>query len=201
VGFGDRTYVGPRLVDAGPGWLPEELAAVLEQVNGFVAFGGGFHLRGVCEEPKWHSLQRAWTGDSAFAARYAAVRADDVPLAQDALGDQFLLRGSRVYRLWAETGDVEALGPGLDGFLEAVQRDPIATLSLEPLQRFERDGGRLEPGELLAAYPPFCTKEAEDGVSLRAVPALDRLAWLADFAAQIGAAPEDGRHAGRNAHE
>ncbi len=42
--------------------------------------------------------------------------------------------------------------------------------------------GPLAPGQLPSVYPPFCTKEAADGVSLSAVAAEDRLAFLADFA-------------------
>jgi len=186
--FENVTFVGPPVDDpALLDDLPTELGDILRQVNGAVAFRGGFHLRGACTAPAWHSLRAAWRGPESVAARYpAAVRAADVPFAQDALGDQFLLRDGTVHRLAAETGDLEALGVSLGAFLERVGANAVEYLALAPLLAFERDtGGRLEPGQLLSAYPPFCTKEAAAGVSLRAVPAGERLAFLADFARQV----------------
>ena len=43
---------------------------------------------------------------------------------------------------------------------------------------------------MLNVYPPFCTKEAENGVSLAAVPASERLHFLAELARQM---PPDGQ--------
>lgn len=38
-------------------------------------------------------------------------------------------------------------------------------------------------------YPPFCTRESGEGVSLAAVPATERLDFLADLARRL---PPDG---------
>jgi len=37
----------------------------------------------------------------------------------------------------------------------------------------------------LQAYPPFCTKEAASGVSLRAISKMEALAFLAEFSRQV----------------
>jgi hypothetical protein len=66
-------------------------------------------------------------------------------------------------------------------FLDRACADPVGYLGLEPLLRF---GGHLEAGQLLSVYPPFCTRESADGVSIRAVAAHDRLAFLSTFGAQ-----------------
>lgn len=55
---------------------------------------------------------------------------------------------------------------------------------MHPLLRFEREGNRLEPGQVLQAYPPCCTKEAANGVSLRATSAVEAFAYLAEFSRQ-----------------
>lgn len=167
--------------------LPPELAGVLRQTNGLVAFGGALHLRGVCDEPAWHSLHAAWRGPEAFAVRYRSVRPDDVPFAQDALGDQYLLRHGVVWRLSAEIDDAESLGVSLVEFLDRVSAGPLECLNLGPFAAFRRDGGRLAPGELLSVYPPLVvqTDDAMGGYSCRAVPAADRLRFLANLAAQI----------------
>jgi hypothetical protein len=165
--------------------VPPALAGFLRETNGLMAFRGGLHIRGACVAPLWHSLRHAWLGPESIAARYSSVQAADVPFAEDALGDQFLLRGEHVVRLLAETGEMEELGVTLPAFLERACEDPIGYLSLEPLLQFEAEGGRLQPGQLLSVYPPFCTKESADGVSLRGISALDRLGFLSTFAAQI----------------
>ena len=180
------SYEGPRLthLSALEG-LPEDYAELLAMINGFVQFGGGLHVRGAGDGPDWHVLATVRAVPLALHALYPAVTEDDLPFGQDVMGDQFLLRAGQVHRLYGETGELESLNVSLTDFLAAAQADPIGTLSLEPLAQFYHEGGTLEPGQLLNVYPPFCTEEAKAGVSLKAVPALERLRFLADFSRQI----------------
>jgi hypothetical protein len=188
------TFTGPPLDDEEVlARLPADLVGLLRQINGFIQFEGGLHVRGACRAPAWHSLRDAWEGEAAFHRLYPEVRPEDVPFAEDCLGDQFLLRDGQVWRLWAETGEIESLEVGWSGFFEAVQADPVEYLSLYPLLQFQREGGRLEPGQLLAAFPPFCTKESADGVSLRAIVADERRRFLAELAMQLRDVPDGGK--------
>jgi hypothetical protein len=170
--------------------LPSEYAATLHEINGFVAFDGGFHLRGICEEPAWHSLLAAWHGEEALHRLFPALLDSDVPFAEDCMGDQFVLRDSVVHRLAAETGVLQPMSLSWSQFFAALLADAFAFLQLHPLVQFQREGGHLEPGQLLNAYPPFITKEAADGVSLAAVPAHERIHFLSDFARQLASAGE-----------
>jgi hypothetical protein len=184
------TFVGPpvdepSMLDV----LPEDLRKLLAQVNGFIQFNGGLHVRGVCQTPAWHSLFEAWMGAEAFHSRYAAVSRQDIPFAQDSVGDQFLLRNGSVIKLFAETGEIEEQKLPLMAFLALVQSKPVETLSLEPLIQFRTEGNMLQPGELLNVYPPFCAVESESGVSLAAVPAFQRQRFLADLSAQLTHVP------------
>ncbi|MEM1130411.1 MAG: SMI1/KNR4 family protein [Pseudomonadota bacterium] len=151
--------------------LPESLVSVLTSLNGFVQFGGGLHLRGACIEPAWHSLRRAWLGPGSINDLFPAVHQDWVPFAEDCVGDQFLLNSKDVIRLPAETGELEEMGLALGEFLRRANTDPIGFLAMEPLLQFRQDQGDLPDGHLVHAYPPFCTEEAANGVSLGAVPA------------------------------
>lgn len=187
------TFTGPPLDDEELlNRLPGNLAGLLRQINGFIQFHGGLHVRGACLAPAWHSLRDACEGAAAFHRLYPAVRPDDIPFAEDCMGDQFLLREGGLLKLAAETGDVEELGMALGGFFDAVATDPIEVLALQPLLQFQMDGGSVEPGQLLAAYPPFCTKEAANGVSLAAIATEERRHLLAVFAAQLREVPEGG---------
>ena len=165
--------------------LPKPLRGLLKQLNGFILHQGGLHVRGACDEPEWHSLRRVWTGPSALHELYNVVFAEDIPFGQDCVGDQFLLREENVVRLLAETGELEELNLGLHDFLRRATKDPDETLGMSPLKQFENSGERLQPGQLLHVYPPFCTKESASGVSLRPVSALELIGWHADFAQQI----------------
>jgi hypothetical protein len=187
----DETYVGPPIDDPGQlERLPEAFASLLRKKNGFIWFRGGLHMRGACMAPTWHSLHVASVGGVAFHQLYWNVRVTDVPFAEDCMGDQFLLRDAEVVRLAAETGEIASLGIGPDEFLAQVERDPLEFLQMQPLLRFEAEGGRLVPGELLAAYPPFFAQQAGEGVSLRAISADERRRFLADIANQIRHLPD-----------
>ena len=186
------SYIGPDLDTTSPalGLLPPELAGLLEQVNGFVQFDGGLHVRGICQSPVWHGLAHVMSGPSALHAQYCALLATDVPFAQDCVADQFFLRDGIVWKLWAETGEVKKLDLGLMEFLAAAEADPAGFLEMHPLLRFHMDGGRLQPGQVLHVYPPFCTKESGKGVSLKAVPCEDAITFLAEFAQQLSCLPD-----------
>jgi len=193
MSFERVTYTGPTIDDAGLlAQLPSELSALLLEENGLVAYGGGFHIRGVAREPTWHSLRHAWLGADSIAIHYAEVQPADIPFAEDALGDQFLWREGLVHRLSSETGEVIALNVDLPEFVMSVQRAPGEYLSLEPLQAFEATGNRLLPGQLLSVYPPYCVSH-ESIRSMRAVSSGEHLRFLASFARQIGDLPDGSR--------
>ena len=155
-------YVGPSTDDRDIlERLPAEYCTLLAQANGYVAYHGGLHVRGACLSPDWHSLRAAWDGERAVHRLWPAVSPNDVPFAQDALGDQFVLRHDQVHRLAAETGELESLGVDLLGFDAAVRSDPVEYLNLAPLEAFRAAGGVLQPGQLLSVYPPYCFEGAE----------------------------------------
>jgi hypothetical protein len=184
------TYTGPEFSDSELlKDLPPQLAAVLVLDNGFVAARGGFHMRGACREPLWHSLRAAWTGPESVRSRYPDVRETDIPFAEDALGDQFLLRDGNVYRLAAETGEIESVEATLEEFLARVANDAFEYLNLQPLLNFEQRGGRLAPGELLNVYPPYCVKSEKER-SYCAISADQHLRFLARLAAEIRHLPD-----------
>jgi hypothetical protein len=171
--------------------LPQDLRQLLAGMNGFIMFDGGLHIRGACPEPEWHSLRKVWEGALALSALYPVIRPDDVPFAEDCMGDQFVLRDGVVHRLAAETGELSSLEAGAFDFLDKAQEDPTEYLCLQPLLQFQQEQGRsISPGELLDANPFFCMAESEEGVQLEAVPALERLSFLAHVAGQISKLPD-----------
>lgn len=174
-------YTGPELGDgADLEMLPESLQALLQVSNGMIAFDGGLHLRGIGAVPDWHSIDEVWTGEHALHRVYSELLPTDVPFAQDCVGDQYLLRDGKVIKLMAEMGYLEPFAEDLREFLTKACDDPVGYLDLEPLTIFQEDEGELEPGMSLHVYPPFCSQEAEEGVTLSAIPTLKRLEFLFD---------------------
>ena len=184
------TFRGPTIDDESLlDELPEHLASLLRSINGFILCGGGLHVRGASISPEWHSLRSAWHGEQALHSLYDAVETSDIPFAQDCVGDQFLLRGDSVLTLSAETGEVGAKANDLASFLEAANADPERFLSMAPLLALQGQGETLAPGQLIHAYPPFCTQQAAQGVSLKAVSAHEVIYFHAQLASQL---PKDG---------
>lgn len=171
--FPGQTYPGAPLDDIGVlEAIPSEYAQLLAQSNGFVAFGGGLHVRGACTAPDWHSIRVAMEGSDALHRLFPAIDAGDTPFAQDALGNQFVLRGGAVHRLAAAAGAVnvvEILSHDIVAFLTRCLEDPASMLPLDALAALRGAGGRLSPGELL---------DVSDGEP-RVVPALARIRALA----------------------
>lgn len=165
--------------------LPMDLQQLLAQRNGFVAFRGGLHVRGACVEPRWHSLRAAMEGPESFTARFRTVKPDDVPFAEDVFGDQFLLRDGTVFKLDSYADQLTPVADDLVDFFGKVQEDPITLLELGHLAQFESSGETLRPGELLMEWPPFVVEGSEKGVTLRRIPASERLEFLADIAKQL----------------
>jgi hypothetical protein len=186
-------FIGPSLDPHSPALLdlPRDLADLLRQVNGFVQFGGGLHVRGICPSLPWHHLGTIFSGVSALHTMYPALSSSDVPFAQDCVADQFFLRDGSVWKLWSETGDVNPLDVSLASFLAAATQAPVDFLEMQPLLQFQQEGGALEPGQVLHVYPPFCTKESAKGVSLRAVGCDEALAFLSDFSRQLSGLPDE----------
>ena len=83
------TFRGPELREsAALSELPAGYADLLREINGYVAFGGGFRLRGFCDASLWHSITEAWRGARALHRIFPVVRDSDLPFGQDCMGGQ-----------------------------------------------------------------------------------------------------------------
>lgn len=181
--FTGITYRGGEIEDrdiyeAMPGILQD----FYEQSNGLIAFEGGLQIHGCVNSPNWFSLRNAM----AFVHdNYDAVRPDDIPFAQDCLGDHYVLSGETVVHLNGETGEIDPLEITFEQFLIQACEDAVDFLSLQPLEMFRANGGVIEPGELLNVYPPFSMQSDDQDYDLKVIDAMEQRNFLADYYAQI----------------
>jgi len=56
-------------------------------------------VRGAVTSPDWHSIRVMLEGPDALHCLYSQILPDDIPFAEDCVGDQFCLRSSEVIRL------------------------------------------------------------------------------------------------------
>lgn len=159
------------------------LGALYRACNGFVWDHGALHLRGWTDDPPWHDLAAAWRGPESFATRYPAVQPNDIPFAQDCMGDQFLWREGRILTLYAESGELEQVAEDVEAFFQRILEDPRGFLSYNPSMK-------LKPGELWHVTPPFCTQAEDEERSYRACPALEVIDWHAELARVVSTLEE-----------
>lgn len=183
------TWTGPEINE----WpllnsLPASLGGVLRQYNGFIACAGGFHLRGICSIPDWHSLQAALAGPRAIHKLFPSVRSTDIPFAEDCYGDQFFLRDLNVWMLDAETGELRNLDLSVKELFGAVANRPVEFLGLQPLVSFQEQGHQLAPDQSLLCWPPVATRQAKEGLTVKAVGRNQHLEFLSHVARQLAAA-------------
>lgn len=187
------TFIGPSLSEETErqllDLLPPSLASILRTINGFVALGGAIHLRGICQEPAWHSLALVWRGEYALSTLFKNITPDDIPFAEDYLGNQFFLRGDEVYKLTGETGDIANVGLDIAQFLADIAHGGPNIVEMDILQKYWDSGHDLQPGYLLNIYPPLCTAESQRHIQVAAAPALEEIRYLSDVARQISRLP------------
>ncbi|MEM1221806.1 MAG: hypothetical protein AAGH40_03520 [Verrucomicrobiota bacterium] len=166
--------------------LPKELHDLVADSGGFIVHHGAIHFRGCTEAPKWNSIREVYWGDGSLKMKYPQIDVDDIPFAHDQVGDFYLWRNEEIFHLDSETGDVSRFEHSFDLFIKGIEENIEEYLQIS-LDR------RLEPGRALHVYPPFCTAEASDGVSMRDVSVEELIEFHADFAKQIRDIPEGGK--------
>jgi hypothetical protein len=166
--------------------LPADLVRLLSHRNGFIVHDGAVHVRGACLTPDWHSLRVAWRGPKSFSVLYPEVKPSDIPFAQDQVGDQFLIREGTILRLFAETGQIESCADSVEDFFSRLSRDIEGFLNVG----FSH---KMQPGQLLHAFPPFCFQESGGSSSLKPLPSSEVILFHADLARQIRDVPDGGQ--------
>ncbi|EGR0148808.1 MULTISPECIES: hypothetical protein [Vibrio] len=142
-----------------------------------ILYSGGLQIRSKDAQERLLNVDTFLDGELAFHNLYREVKASDFPIAQDCFGDQFFIRDNLVVKLNAETGEIDEFGCTWEQFLAWVDENPIERLSIP-------NDLDLQAGQLLFAYPPFCTAEGNNA-SIKAIDGVELIRFHADFAKQV----------------
>jgi hypothetical protein len=164
--------------------LPEYLKAFFLKQNGFIAFKGGLHIRGCVKEPRWHSLKEIWFGNNKLSNLFDSIETNDIPIAQDCFGDQFVIRNGGLWLLHSETDYMTDLGIDFIQFIQQVFINSSKFLNIENIQCLG-----LKPGQLINVVPPFCIN-SKDGYKFRPIDAIEQLNYLSFFSREIKGLPD-----------
>jgi SMI1/KNR4 family protein SUKH-1 len=201
------------LVHADPGFVPPAFEAalaesvlgasgglrtphrrLLECMNGGYFFERSLHVFGACADPPWHSLG-AWNSPALWRDAYGEAAEGLVCFAEDAFGDQYAYsgRGGEVVCFEAELGRVVSVAPHFVAWLEGLLEQPEAVLPLDVMRREVETRQPLEPGWQLFAYPPLCTVESRQGVTVGQVDAVEAMRFRGSLALQLRNLPPGAR--------
>lgn len=175
------TYRNELIEDRGTfDLLPSELKEFYLQCNGLVALNGGIQFRGCVFEPKWISLIEIWKGNSKLDIVYDVITKDDIPIAQDGFGDQYIYRDGQIYRLCCESGELENLNCSFTQFLKEIEKDPRDYLALQQIEELRSIGIKLKNGEMMNVFPALIVN-TNSKRSYRPIPTNEQIEYLKDL--------------------
>jgi hypothetical protein len=159
--------------------LPGYLKDFYLKQNGLIAFHGGLHIRGCVNEPDWHSLKEVWFGNTKLSLLFDSIEINDIPIAQDCFGDQFIIRDKSIWLLSAETDEIKNLEVDFLQFTQQAFTDTSKFLNIENIQHLD-----IKPGQLINVVPPFCVN-SKSGYSFRPIDSFEQIRYLSSFSKEI----------------
>ena len=181
----DLNYIGNTIDDLDIfDILPDYLKNFYSKLNGFIAFQGGLHIRGCSKEPGWHSLREIWFGEFKLSSLFDSIESNDIPIAQDCFGDQFVIRMGHIWLLHSETDEITDLKIDFGQFLEQTFSGKPKFLNIHNIQNL-----KLKPGQLINVVPPFCI-DSKKGYSFKPVDASEQIKYLSFFSKEIIKLPD-----------
>ena len=160
--------------------LPNELKMFYSSCNGCIALNGAIQIKGCTRSPKWISLYDIWLGNKSLSATYDDVNKSDIPIAQDAFGDQFLYRNGQIMQLCAETGEIIDLDCDLKTFLNRIRSNSHDYLSLQQIKQLNEMGLTIANGQLFNVFPPFIF-DSQTERSYKPISAMEQIEFLKDL--------------------
>ena len=135
--------------------LWNQLFEILASKNGFFAFESAMHLYPLGGDSEGIELIE-WNRFDVWKKGYPNSRLkESICFAANVFGDQFCLDAGGVGLMDAETGDVEEIATNLEGWVNAVLKEPDYHLGFQLAHSWQEENGAIEPGMRLVPKVPF----------------------------------------------
>jgi hypothetical protein len=178
----------PRATAAAAGVLAPELLALLDQRNGFFAFGPALHVfpsaaselsRGVVE----------WNKRDLWKHEYRGFVDPGLCFAEDIFGNQFSIRDGGIQHFAVETGALTAIAPTIEAWAKLILDDDREWTGWPFAERWAEQAGPIPLHHRLHPATPFVFGGSYDVDNLRPIEAAEMMAKWGSFARQIHEVP------------
>lgn len=152
LSVGSSAIAHGRAFDLPRGRLGRELGELLEQRNGFLAFGSALLVRGCGEEP---GNLLDWNRESGWRATYCGMADGLFFFAEDVLGGQFALMEDQVLTFDPETGERAACASSLEDWADQLFADVEVWTGSPLAEAWQTANGPLPYDKRLVPKIPF----------------------------------------------
>lgn len=166
-----------------------ELATLLAQKNGFLAFEGALHVFPTGPVLTGYNLEQ-WNSETLWRAAYADVVQDMIFFAEDLFGEQFCIHGTSIWRFNPETGDRKELAPTVEYWAQRMLKDYQRETGYALAHEWQTRYGPLPLGQRLLPKIPFVAGGAYAIENLYATDGVTGMRVRADLARQIRHLPD-----------
>jgi hypothetical protein len=154
--FPSKPFVAPAGEQAWSSLLTDEaFASCLKEHNGFYAFDRALHVFGVDPSLPYHDLAVRNDVSASWRKSYGDILQDIVFFAEDVFGHLSGLRGKDAVCFDPESGEVEIVGQGFEGWLRFIDDDTDFATGQSLAQTWSEDKGGITFGTRLATKVPF----------------------------------------------
>ncbi len=178
--------VGPA-APALPAGLPDALAPLWTQRNGWVAFWSALEVFGIGTRQGGPDLA---TVDAELHAAFGELAAGHVAFGQDLFGVLMTWHEDHFCAFDPETAEHEPVAPDLEGWAAALLAEPEELVGSAFAFDWQERHGTLEPGERLVPLLPFALGGEYDDANLEPRGTLQALRERAALARVIAALPD-----------
>lgn len=182
--------IAPTLM-ADAGVLGEQLGAILDRKNGFLAFESALHVLGAGNDckPSVVDLNR-WNALTCWRAEYEDQAMGCVFFAEDLFGEQFAIRGDRVVQFDPETGETAEFAEDLEQWAAVILERYEFVTGFPLAHAWQVQNGPLPLGKRLLPKVPFVLGGAYELDNLVATDAIESMRMRARLAKRLRGLPD-----------
>lgn len=171
------------------GFLADDLVSMLCQRNGFYALESALHVFPTHSNPQEIGLDD-WNENALWRNAYNGLADGCLFFAEDVFGGQFCIKDNKVYTFEPETGVLDYLADGIEGWAKAIISDYEVLTGYPLAHQWQKQHGQLPSRKRLLPKMPFVAGGEFEPDNLYLADAVEGMRFRADIANQIKDLPD-----------